>query len=101
MTPSRIRGRLSGAATVVYGEPLVTPDGQTVIPVSRVHGECAAPLGVFVLNGERATWTAVIDQNRIAHIGVLTGLVAAALGSLAVLRRPPWPQTTVTITKSR
>ncbi|OCW87212.1 hypothetical protein GR168_12875 [Gordonia sp. JH63] len=28
----------------------------------------------------------------VALIGVITGLVAAALGSAAVLRQPPWPR---------
>jgi hypothetical protein len=37
-----------------------------------------------------------IDQNRIALIGVLTGPLAAVIGSLAVLRQPPWPRMTFT-----
>jgi hypothetical protein len=33
-----------------------------------------------------------LDANRIALIGVLTGLLAAVIASLAVLRQPPWPR---------
>jgi hypothetical protein len=36
------------------------------------------------------------DANRIALIGVLTGLLAAVIASLAVLRQPPWPRITIT-----
>ena len=32
----------------------------------------------------------------VALIGVLTGLLAAVIGSLAVLRQPPWPRMTIT-----
>lgn len=77
------------AAGRAYGEPYETADGTTVIPVAK-------PLGVFVVGGGEATWVPAIDQNRIALIGVLTGLLAAVIGSLAVLRQPPWPRMTIT-----
>jgi hypothetical protein len=35
------------------------------------------------------------DANRIALIGVLTGLLAAVIGSLAVFRQPPWRRITM------
>jgi hypothetical protein len=73
----------------VFGEPYVTPDGVTVIPVER-------PVGVFVVQGDDAYWVPAVDTNRVALIGVLTGLLAAVLGSLAVLRQPPWPRITIT-----
>lgn len=83
----------------VYGEPFQTPDGATVITVAKVRSGLgnrggdlvAAPIGVFVIRGERVRWVAAVDSNRMALIGVFTGLVAALIGSLAVLRRPPWP----------
>ena len=78
-----------GAAGRVYGEPYETADGATVIPVAK-------PLGVFVVRGGEASWVPAIDANRIALIGVLTGLLAAVIGSLAVLRQPPWPRMTFT-----
>ncbi len=87
----------------VYGEPYQTPDGTTVLPVAKVRrrarrgavdggeGFVATPMGVFVVRGEQAHWVAAIDANRMALIGVLTGFAAAVIGSLAILRRPPWP----------
>ncbi|MGZ4526020.1 MAG: hypothetical protein ACXVX6_13790 [Mycobacterium sp.] len=77
------------AAGRVYGEPYQTPDGTTVIPVVK-------PLGVFVVRNGEASWEAAVDANRIALIGVITGLLAAVIGSLAVLRQPPWPRMTIT-----
>jgi len=73
----------------VFGEPYVTPDGVTVIPVQR-------PVGVFVVRDDGAQWVPAVDANRVALIGVLTGLLAAVLASLAVLRQPPWPRMTIT-----
>jgi hypothetical protein len=73
----------------VFGEPYVTPAGVTVIPVQ-------GPVGVFVVRDDGAQWVPAVDANRIALIGVLTGLLAAVLASLAVLRQPPWPRMTIT-----
>jgi hypothetical protein len=73
----------------VYGEPYQTADGATVIPVGK-------PLGVFVVRGGEATWVPAVDASRIALIGVLTGLLAAVIATLAVLRQPPWPRITIT-----
>jgi hypothetical protein len=83
----------------VYGEPYVTPDGVTVIPVAKIRegrGFAGAPIGVFVVQGDDAYWVPAVDVNQIALIGVLTGLLAAVIGSLAVLRQPPWPRITLT-----
>ncbi|MGZ4510882.1 MAG: hypothetical protein ACXVX7_00440 [Mycobacterium sp.] len=73
----------------VYGQPYQTADGTTVIAVAK-------PLGVFVIRGGEASWVPAVDGNRLALIGVITGLLAAVIGSLAVLRQPPWPRMTVT-----
>ena len=73
----------------VYGEPFETTDGATVIRVEK-------PVGVFVIREGRATWVPAVNANRVALIGVLTGLLAAVIGSLAVLRQPPWPLMTIT-----
>lgn len=72
-----------------YGQPYETADGTTVIPVAK-------PPGVFVVRAGEACWVPATDQNRIALIGVVTGLLAAVIGSLAVLRQPPWPRITLT-----
>jgi hypothetical protein len=68
----------------LFGEPHETPDGTTVITVSR-------PPGVFAIREGQAKWEPAVDATRIAILAVTTGLVAATLGTLAVLRRPPWP----------
>jgi hypothetical protein len=81
----------NGVAGRAYGEPYQTADGATVIPVARVRGSAATPIGVFVVHGDNASWVPAVDENRVALIGVTTGLLAAVIGCLAVLRRPPWP----------
>lgn len=90
MRPSDLRDQLivDPDAGRVYGEPYQTPDGATVIPVVK-------PRGVFVIRGDRASWVPAVDGNRIALIGVITGLLAAVIASLAVLRQPPWPRITI------
>jgi hypothetical protein len=87
--PNGTRGR-------VYGEPYRTVDGGTVITVAKVRAGNATPVGVFVLHGGTARWVPAIDANRIALIGVITGLISAVLASAAVLRRPPWPDLSAT-----
>ena len=57
----------------------------------RVYGE-----PYRMADGGTARWVPAIDANRIALIGVITGLLAAVIGSLAVLRQPPWPRITIT-----
>ncbi|MFA1706161.1 hypothetical protein ACDT10_25050 [Mycobacterium intracellulare] len=90
MKPSDVLEQLAAdpAAGRRYGEPYQTPDGTTVIVVAK-------PLGVFAIRNGRATWTPAVDANRIALIGVVTGLLAGVIGSLAVLRQPPWPRITI------
>ena len=101
------------AAAGVYGQPYETADGVTVVPVARVRGRhgvadadlrlTARPVGVFVIKDGEATWTPAVDSTRIALVGALTGLIAATLGTLAMVRRPPWPDLhgTVSITKPK
>ena len=97
MALSQLSTRLSGQ--LVYGDPIVTEDQSTVVPVSRVRAGTSSPVGIFVIRDGAATWVPAIDESRIAQIGVATGFVAAALACLAVLRRPPWPDTVVRIFK--
>ena len=86
----------NGTRGRVYGEPYRTADGGTVITVAKVRAGTAAPLGVFVVHGGTARWVPAIDTNRIALIGVMTGLISAVIASLALLRRPPWPDLSAT-----
>jgi len=74
----------------VFGQPYETPDGATVITVAKVRGD-AKPAGVFVIKDGNATWVPAIDGERIAMMGILVGLVSAALAGVAMVRRPPWP----------
>ena len=75
-------------ATRVYGQPYQTPDGTTIIPVSRTRG---GALGVFVVKDGATKWVPAVDETRIAMMGILVGLVAATLAGVAMVRRPPWP----------
>lgn len=80
--------------SAVFGTPYQTPDGATIITVARPGGlfrRGLHPIGVLVVQGGESKWHAATDDSRIATIGVLTGFVAAALSTAAVLRRPPWP----------
>lgn len=76
----------------VFGTPYETPDGTTVIPVY-------APVGVFVVHGGAVKWEPAVDRTRVLVIGAVTGLVAATLGTLAVLRKPPWPDVVIRRTR--
>ena len=80
----------------VFGDPYVTPDGATVIPVSKVRHRPdgrshSRPLGIFVVKDGKPTWVPAVDNTRIALLGELIGLVAATLATAAMVRRPPWP----------
>jgi hypothetical protein len=86
----------NGTRGRVYGEPYGTADGGTVITVAKVRGGTTTPMGVFVVHGGTARWVPAVDANRIALIGVVTGLISAVLASVAVLRRPPWPDLSAT-----
>lgn len=68
----------------IFGEPYETPDGTTVITVT-------SPPGVFAIREGRARWEPAVDATRIALLAVGTGLAAATLAGLAMVRRPPWP----------
>jgi hypothetical protein len=90
----------NGQPAKVYSQPYQTADGATIIAVSKVRGKVAAgeeiavrakPVGVFVIRGENVKWEAAVDATPIALIGVITGLVAATFSTLAMVRRPPWP----------
>ena len=68
----------------VFGQQYETPDGATVIPVSK-------PVGVFVVKDGRPIWSPATDDTRIALMGILVGLIATVLAGVAMVRRPPWP----------
>lgn len=78
---------------VVFGEPIDTAAGATVITVSRGGGllRQPRPIGLFVVHEGRAHWTPAMDANRIAQLGEWIGLLTGVIAALAILRRPPWP----------
>ncbi|GGK48574.1 hypothetical protein [Nocardia camponoti] len=78
---------------VVFGEPIETAAGATVITVSRRGGLLRQPraIGLFVVHEGRAQWTPAMDSNRIAQLGEWIGLLTGVIAALAILRRPPWP----------
>ena len=78
-------------ASRVHGEPYETADGTTVIPVAKVRGLRANSVGVFVVKDGNASWEPAVDVTRVAVLGVLVGLVGTAFSTLAMVRRPPWP----------
>jgi hypothetical protein len=98
-----------GRSTHVYSQPYEIADGVTVIAVAKVRGKVrpvkanaletageevavrAKPVGMFVLRGGDVKWEPAIDATPIALVGVLTGFAAATLATLAMVRRPPWP----------
>lgn len=95
-----------GRKARVYSPPYQTADGATVIVVSKVRGKIrpsgdeairARPVGVFVIRGEDVRWEPAVDATLIAFVGVLTGLVSATLATVAMVRRPPWPDLRGTI----
>jgi hypothetical protein len=81
----------NGTRGRVYGEPYRMADGGTVITVARVRAGNSKPVGVFVVHDGTVRWVPAVDANRIALLGVMTGLLCGVIASVAVLRRPPWP----------
>ena len=79
-----------------FGDPITVDEHTTFIPVSR-RGLFGLPvaMGAFTISDGTATWTPIVDQGRVALSGVVTGLVAATLGSAAVYKQPPWPTMTI------
>lgn len=71
-------------ASRVFGQPYETADGATVIPVLR-------PAGVFVVKDGKPIFMPAMNGERLALMGILVGLISAALAGLAMVRRPPWP----------
>jgi len=75
----------------VYGEPYETADGATVITVGKVRGTRVKPVGVFVIKDGNVRWSAAVDGERVAMMGIFVGLVSATLAGVAMVRRPPCP----------
>jgi hypothetical protein len=94
----RLLDTLETDTTRVYGQPYQTADGTTIVPVARVRG---GALGIFVIRDGTSKWEPAVDATRIAVLGVLVGLVSAALAGVAMVRRPPWPDLHGDVSKRR
>ncbi|MGW0048456.1 hypothetical protein [Nocardia cyriacigeorgica] len=81
-------------STFIYGEPFETADGATIITVAQRYGRFASgvrPVGIFTIRNGEAVWVPAVDVNRIALLGECLGLLSVVIVTLAILRRPPWP----------
>lgn len=81
---------------LVFGEPYDTGKDAVIVIVSRkgwLHRSERA-VGIYTIRADGTTWTPALDSSLHALIGVCTGFAAAVIGTLAVLRRPPWPDLT-------
>src|SRR5262245_41363333 len=85
---AKLLDSLETDATRVYGQPYQTADGTTIVPVTKLRG---GALGVFVIKDGNSKWEPAVDATKIALMGILVGLVSAALAGVAMVRRPPWP----------
>jgi hypothetical protein len=88
-------------ASRVYAQPYETADGTTVVPVAKLRGSSAKPLGIFVVKDGEAAFVPAPDATKIALMGILVGLVSATLAGVAMVRRPPWPDLHGDISRSR
>ncbi|QDQ93069.1 hypothetical protein FND50_21505 [Rhodococcus sp. WB9] len=81
---------------LIFGEPYEANNGMVIITVSRTGWGHRAerPVGIYTVGAEGVTWTPAVDASWHALIGVCTGFAAAVIGTIAVLRRPPWPEMT-------
>jgi hypothetical protein len=81
---------------LIFSEPYEANDGTVVVTVARTSWRDGTghPVGVYTIHAGNVTWTPAVDVSRHRLIGASTGLLAAVIGVLAVLRKPPWPEMT-------
>ncbi|MBF6236553.1 hypothetical protein IU474_05600 [Nocardia otitidiscaviarum] len=97
-----VRDRLAEWPTAdggeAFGTPYQTPDGTTIVPVSRTgyFRKALRPVGMYVIREGTVRFEPAFDHTRIALLAELVGLVAAGLVTGAILRRPPWPDLRIT-----
>ncbi|GAA4741580.1 hypothetical protein [Gordonia alkaliphila] len=81
----------------VWGDPITVDDQTTIVHATReARSGRMVPVGTLTVSGGTSTWTPAYDGTLIALGGICVGLAAAAMGGLAIVRRPPWQQSTPT-----
>lgn len=81
---------------LIFGEPYEAINNTVIVTVARKGWgtRYEHPIGIYTVRADSTTWTPAVDASQVALIGVCTGFVAAAISTIAVLRRPPWPEMT-------
>lgn len=84
-------------SAVCWGDPITIDDQTTIVHATReTRDGRTIPVGALTISEGTTTWTPAFDGTLLALAGIGVGLVAATLGTLAVLRSPPWLQITLT-----
>ena len=82
---------------VCWSDPITIDDQTTIVHATReARNGRMVPVGTLTVSGGSSTWTPAYDVTLIALGGICVGLAAAAMGGLAIVRRPPWQQITPT-----
>ena len=81
---------------LTFGEPYEAANGAVIVTVSRQGrgNRPERPLGIYTVSAQGTTWTPAVDKGRLLLILACAGFMAAVIGNLAILRRPPWPEMT-------
>jgi ABC-type nitrate/sulfonate/bicarbonate transport system permease component len=81
---------------LIFGDPFDTGKDAVIVTVSRTSWPSGRehPVGIYTIRADGTTWTPVVDSSRNLLIGACTGFAAAVIATIAVLRRPPWPEMT-------
>ncbi|MFT4087018.1 MAG: hypothetical protein QM658_07640 [Gordonia sp. (in: high G+C Gram-positive bacteria)] len=100
LSTSALSKLLPRRGELLFSEP-VRSEHADVVTVSRVRGGRATPIGIYVIRADRTEWMPSVDGNLAMVMGLTTGLIAATLGCVAVVRRPPWPDLRGTVADLR
>lgn len=94
----------------VLGEPRDIGDGTTIIPAVTVrggasqdggHGVTASPAGIYVIHGGKARWVPATNETLLSVLGISCGLAASVLFGVAAIRRAPWPDVRISLTRTQ
>ncbi|MBO0805403.1 MAG: hypothetical protein J2P25_20275 [Nocardiopsaceae bacterium] len=104
----------------VLGEPREAGDGTTIIPAITVRGRVgsgggdgqdaghgrgprftAAPAGIYVIREGKAQWVPATRSTLLGVLGISCGLAASVLFGIAAIRRAPWPDVRIRVTRTQ